>query len=911
MERPAFLSQKPPPGYVAGIGRGAIGFTTRSDIGSGKTPGRVADDREQGVNPGGPEDTEDAETKARINRNQRFEDTNGLSLVSHGLEPDDKDADRIYDEVEARLARKRVHKKLDVEKASSGNSQGGFLAASQQFVDLKRSLATVSEEQWDNLPEAGDITRRNKRQRLEMQNERKSYAAPDTLVSGNIDLTKLTQEREKLLGRQLDESISSSATGINDPKDAVEKYLEELDNSTHLANLDEQAQDLRKTRAILASYRKADPKKPQGWIASARLEEKANKFRLAKNLIEEGCNECPYDANIWLENIRLNSSDLHYCKILVANALRFNEESLELWLKAIDLEREPLNKVRVLRKAIQSLPTSEKLWKLAVQYENDKQEAIKILQKATELLPHSIPLITALVNLQEHTVARQTLNTARRNNPTTFRIWMLALQLEERHSEASVDKLIKLALKGATELSKNGITIKFEKWLQEAAKIELDFPGVYQNTVQAVVETSVQLFYHSEPLSELLEAIENIASQCFNTKRSAYCCLLEKDPLDMSLWTKVIKHCQAQSKLDEVYRLFEKLLFSDSNEVLRKNSVLALMYSKLLWKSETSIEKALEVLDKSLKVDPLNVEFWLAKAKLLVNARKFEAAENLYKDGVIKLSQQPGLERVFYRYVSFLRFQNRNEEALKLLETNFLQRAHGCEKLYLQWGQIYVHLGDLPQAQKCFAAGVKELPTSANLWIALAHTDKDQVGSAKARSDYDIALLKVPREKSEILLVSRIHLEKGLGNLDQARLLVTQALRDFPASSLLWVEHLRLLNKKSLRKTAYQDALKSTNSDPRVLVEIGCHLFGESSYEKALKWFQKAASASPLYGDAWIWICRCYKKLERDPSSIFSEVEDIEPRYGPEWVKRSKDVNNLTLSPAQVLSQCTSHDQKS
>ncbi|CUS21577.1 LAQU0S03e05776g1_1 [Lachancea quebecensis] len=908
MERPAFLSQKPPPGYVAGIGRGATGFTTRSDIGSGKNPSRVADDREQRVEQSGPEETEHVDGKAGISRNQRFEDPNGLSLDSRTSEPDDKDADRIYDEIEARLARRRVHKKLDIENTSPSKSREGFLAASQQFVDLKRSLATVSEEQWDNLPEAGDITKRNKRQRLEMQDERKSYAAPDALISGNIDLTKLTQEREKLLGRQLDENLSSTATDSNDAKDAVEKYLEELDNSTHLANLDEQAQDLRKMRAILVSYRKADPKKPQGWIASARLEEKANKFRLAKNLIEEGCNQCPYDANIWLENIRLNSSDLHYCKIIVANALQFNEESLALWLKAIDLERERLNKIRVLRKAIQSIPTSEDLWKLAVQYEDDKQEAIKILKKATELLPHSMPLITALVNLEEHAAARQTLNLARRKNPTTLHVWLLALQLEERYNKASVDKLVKLALKGAAELSKNGRTIPFEQWLREAVKIELEFPKLYNNTMQAVVEASVQLFHSSETLSELIEVIEDTTSQCPNTKRSAYSCLLKRDPLNMTMWTKVIKLCQAQSKLEEAYQLFEELLFSDSSEVLRQNSVLALMYSKLLWKSGSGTEKAIEVIDKSLGLVPLNVEFWLAKAKLLVVANKLEAAENLYKEGTIKLSRQPGSERVFYRYINFLRFQKRDKEALRLLETDFLQRAPRCEKLYLQWGQIYTHLGDLPQAQKCFAIGAKNLPTSSNLWIALANADIDQAGSAKARSDYDVALLKVPREKSEKVLVARIHLEKRLENLDQARLLVTQALREFPTSSLLWVEHLRLINKKSLRKTAYQDALKSTNSDPRVLVEIGHHLFGESSYEKALKWFQRAASANPLYGDAWVWIYRCYKKLKRDASLIFSEVEDAEPRYGSEWVRISKDVNNLTLSPSQILAQCASRD---
>lgn len=31
MTRPAFLDQEPPPGYIAGIGRGAVGFTTAAD----------------------------------------------------------------------------------------------------------------------------------------------------------------------------------------------------------------------------------------------------------------------------------------------------------------------------------------------------------------------------------------------------------------------------------------------------------------------------------------------------------------------------------------------------------------------------------------------------------------------------------------------------------------------------------------------------------------------------------------------------------------------------------------------------------------------------------------------------------------------------------------------------------------
>jgi hypothetical protein len=44
-QRKAFLSQAPPPGYVPGLGRGATGFTTRSDIGPAREAGDISDER--------------------------------------------------------------------------------------------------------------------------------------------------------------------------------------------------------------------------------------------------------------------------------------------------------------------------------------------------------------------------------------------------------------------------------------------------------------------------------------------------------------------------------------------------------------------------------------------------------------------------------------------------------------------------------------------------------------------------------------------------------------------------------------------------------------------------------------------------------------------------------------------------
>lgn len=57
----------------------------------------------------------------------------------------------------------------------------------QQFADLKRSLASVSEDDWANLPEAGDLTRKNKRTKTNAHN--RFHTVPDSLIAKARDST--------------------------------------------------------------------------------------------------------------------------------------------------------------------------------------------------------------------------------------------------------------------------------------------------------------------------------------------------------------------------------------------------------------------------------------------------------------------------------------------------------------------------------------------------------------------------------------------------------------------------------------------------------------------------------------------------------------------------------------------------
>ena len=79
---PEFLHMKAPPNYVPGLGRGATGFTTRSDLGT------IADVAEESVKETNPD--------------------NEVGLfASIPYEADDEEADRIYEEIDRKMDEKR------------------------------------------------------------------------------------------------------------------------------------------------------------------------------------------------------------------------------------------------------------------------------------------------------------------------------------------------------------------------------------------------------------------------------------------------------------------------------------------------------------------------------------------------------------------------------------------------------------------------------------------------------------------------------------------------------------------------------------------------------------------------------------------------------------------------------------
>lgn len=49
----------------------------------------------------------------------------------------------------------------------------------QQFADLKRGLSVVTDEEWENIPEVGNLTRKKRKK------EERSFVVPDSVLVGD------------------------------------------------------------------------------------------------------------------------------------------------------------------------------------------------------------------------------------------------------------------------------------------------------------------------------------------------------------------------------------------------------------------------------------------------------------------------------------------------------------------------------------------------------------------------------------------------------------------------------------------------------------------------------------------------------------------------------------------------------
>ncbi|KAJ1029241.1 hypothetical protein NDA18_002566 [Ustilago nuda] len=853
----AFLSMPAPPGYVAGLGRGASGFTTRADIGPARLPASTSSK---------PSDDAGSDEGNGEEESGRFDDPENETNLFAGTiyEKDDEEADRIWQSVDERMSQRRrkfreARQREEREKARSEKPKIGA-----QFADLKRGLSAVTQDEWARLTESGSVTgkKRKAAAKREARNTR-SFAISDTVLVGNRDRNAV---QSALTEDQMREGEGEGAM---------------LTNRRH-----------QKSTLFAGFGDQNHPKHAPGWIAAARVEEVAGKMSKARKIITQGCQHCPRSEDIWLEAARLNTKE--NAKVILARSIQHVSQSVNIWLKAVQLESDRQSQKRVLRKSLEYMPNSVQLWKELVNLEENAQDARILLSGAVSAVPLSIDLWLALARLSPAEQAKKVLNEARKTIPTSHEIWLAAARLLEQveGDGGKVDKTLAAAVKA---LKKAGVELSRDQWLQEAERMEKQAsPMVCSAIVKATVELDIEEQDRSAVWLE--DAQSALQRGCVETSRSILAYTLNIFPHRPAIWTQA-------AMLEKQHGTPPKL------EALLESAVSHCPKAEQLWlmyageKADAGdIGGARSVLIRAFDANIGSEKISLAAAKLESENGQLIAAGKLLERARVEV----GSERVWMKSVVFERDHGSPQRAMELVQEAMTKFA-SFDKLYMIAGQLQplLHPSDPTQAVRSarehYSRGIKACRHSIPLYLLASRLEYQAGSTIRSRAILEKARLHNPT--SEEIWYESIQLEHGTcSSSTQAFTLLSRALQILPTSGLLWTLAIAFEHGRG-RRRKMADALRKTSDDSKVVCTVAQQFWLESKYTQARKWFQRSTQVDADNGDAWAMWYR-FELEQGHQSSIMAlkeQVQTANPRHGIVWQSVAKDPRNNGLRTVQVL----------
>ncbi|KAI0038793.1 hypothetical protein FA95DRAFT_1684509 [Auriscalpium vulgare] len=905
----AFLSMPAPASYVAGLGRGASGFTTRSDIGPARD---------------GPSAEVVAEAQAKRGEEaevdpEQFQDPDNEYGLFAGTtyEADDEEADKIYDVVDQNMDARRRARREAREEAELAKHRAERPKIQQQFADLKRGLSSVTDAEWEGIPEVGNLTRKKRRR------DERTFVVPDSVLVGDrakgeyenaldpmqqetggletpaesgtlTNFVEIGQARDKILSLKLDQisgtaTTSGSATSV-DPKG----YLTSLDSV--IIKSDAEIGDIKRARMLFDSLVKSNPKHAPGWIAAAALEEHAGRMVAARKLIKMGCEQCPKSEDVWLEAARLHqNSD---AKVILANAVQHVGQSVKIWLAASDLEQDVKAKKRVLRKALEHIPNSVRLWKETVNLESSPADARILLARAVEVIPLSVELWLALARLETPDKAKAVLNKARKAVPTSHEIWIAAGRLleqeayapekseAEREKELSVvDRTIEEAVK---QLRRHQVLLTREQWLKEAERCESEGSP---RTCEAIVKATVHMDIEEEDrLDTWLGDAESAASRGrVDSARAILAYALRVFPDKRELWRRAADLEKAHGTRASLDAILERAVHH-----CPQVEVLWLMWAKEKWLGG-DVPRAREVLEKAFVANPESEQIWLAAVKLEAENGELGVAREL----LVRARTVADTERIWMKSAVFERQNGQSDLALETLSLA-LKKFPKFAKLYMIQGQIHQARKNYSAARAAFAAGLKAVPKDTTLWVLASRLEEADGKSIRARALLERARLVNP--KTDVLWAEAVGVEERAGAPAQAKTMLARGLQECPESGLLWSLAIWAEPRPS-RKAKSVDALKRCQDDATVICTVARLFWAERKVEKARQWFARAVGADADLGDAWAW----WLKFERVHGTAEHREEVVarcvaaEPHHGRVWQAVAKDDANRGRSTSEIL----------
>ena len=315
---------------------------------------------------------------------------------------------------------------------------------------------------------------------------------------------------------------------------------------------------------------------------------------------------------------------------------------------------------------------------------------------------------------------------------------------------------------------------------------------------------------------------------------------------------------------------------------------------------------------------PTPVELEVNGIRELTKARRYGEALGALDP---LLAQFPGNRDALYLQAMNLRFLNRFDEALGVLER--LQTLHPrFSRLYQERGHCYVALRDAPKAIDAFLRGVNINPSLPASWsmlqslyrmtgdakngaTAAEHVAKLQnlpppvVQASSLFSDGELtpaenivrAYLQSHGDHVEAMrLLARIGLERDV--LDDAELLLESVLKFAPDYRAARLDYARVLYRRQKYLQAQQQTEKLLALDPEnreYLKQHAASCVGLGNYEAIIGLYRgllaQTPQGDPEAADLHLWSAHALKTLGRQQEAIdeYYVAIDIRPDFGEAW----------------------------
>eukprot|EP00761_Pharyngomonas_kirbyi_P014791 gb/GECH01014821.1/.p1 GENE.gb/GECH01014821.1/~~gb/GECH01014821.1/.p1 ORF type:complete len:953 (+),score=335.53 gb/GECH01014821.1/:1-2859(+) len=927
------LNAPAPVNYVAGLGRGATGFTTRSDIGPAREPnfgqapeGYVAGSGRgaTGFGPTGsvdpsaapqvgqkrpqPVDMDDDKTDYSESVFDKWSGYNDISFNDPSLpyDQDDEEADKAFYKIDEHLDSRRKQRREDKMREQLEQYRATRPKIQQQFADLKKQLSDVSSDEWNDIPEIGDYTVKKRKseiftptpdsllERAIQENQRYSsidpskggetpssnsgLSTPGSSGTGGANLRAMGEARETVLNVRLKQASDSVSGQTNiDPHG----YVTSLNNMK--ISTDAEIGDIKKARQLSKAVINTNPNHPPGWIAAARVEEIAGKMSAARNLIMKGCDNCPKSTDVWLEAARLHTPKV--AKSILAQAVQNIPNSVKIWLQAVKLENDEKSQKRVLRKALEFIPNSVRLWKEAISRE-EEEDARVMLYRAVECIPQNVDLWLALARLEKYENAKKVLNAARNTIKTEPLIWIAAAELEE--AQGNIENISKIIKKAISNLARHHVAVDRAQWLKYAEKAE---KAEHVQTCQSIIQNTISMGLEEHDWQHvwLEDAEQCIQNGSISTARAIYAHALSVYPKDEDLWLRVAHLERTHGDRESLLSLLKRGV-----SACPKAETLWLMAAKEQWLSG-DVDKARKTLESAFDENPSSEAIWLAAFKLEHQNQEYNRARILMQHA----REQANTEKVWMKSAKLEReLKARNNEKEILDEA--IKRFPSFFKLWLMRAQWEEKCGSLDTARNIYARGVERCPKSIPLWRCAAALELRCDNAPKARALLERGRIKNPR--SEELWLDAVRTELAGGNQKMAETYLAKAFQELPKSGMLWAQSIEM-EPRAKRKAKSMQALRACDKDPFVCTAVARFFWDQGKPDRSREWFERSIKLNDKRGDSWAWFLLFEQKYgtEEQQSSVIERCKQAEPKYGDAWCSIAKDPDNSHLDTEAIL----------